>query len=193
MKISQLDKINKLYFTVEDLARVLEVTIPSARVSAVRYCSKGYIIRVKRGIYVLASRWKNLTEKEVFTLANLIQVPSYISLTTALSYYGASSQIQQGYIESISLKRTKSLEVGEVFFNYTRIGKGLYKGFYRKDGFFIASAEKAFLDALYLSSLGKYSLDTAAIDRRKINSAQLLKQVKIFPNNVKKEVKKWIS
>lgn len=193
MKIFELDKINKLYFTVQDIARVLGISVSSAKVSAARYCAKGSILRVKRGIYVLPGRWKTLTEKEIFTLANIIQVPSYISLTTALSYYGASTQLQQGYIESISLKRTKSAVVGEIFFGYTRIGVSLYKGFSLKEGFFIASPEKAFLDALYLSMLGKYALDMSSVDRRKLSVPKLLNEVKVFPENVKKEVKKWIS
>ncbi len=35
-------------------------------------------------------------------------------------------------------------------FNYSRIRPNLYFGFVKKDGFFIAGPEKAFLDALYL-------------------------------------------
>ena len=193
MKIFKLDKINKLYFTIQDIARALGVSESSAKVSAARYYAGGNILRVKRGIYVLASRWKTLTENEIFTLANIIQVPSYISLTTALSYYGVSTQLQQGYVESISLKRTKSVAVSEIFFSYTRIGADLYRGFSLKEGFFIASPEKAFLDALYLSMLGKYALDMSSVERRKLSAAKLLNEVKVFPEKVKKEVKKWIS
>ena len=193
MKIFELEKINKLYFTVQDLARVLGIAVSSAKVSAARYCAKGNILRVKKGVYVLGSRWKSLAEKEIFILANIIQVPSYVSLATALSYYGASTQLQQGYIESIALKRTKSVTAGDVFFSYTRISKDLYEGFVRKEGFFIASPEKALLDALYLSSLGKYNLDLSSLDKRKIDRDELLKLAGVFPEKVKKEVKKWIS
>ena len=193
MKILQLEKINKMYFSIEDIARALDVAIPSAKVSASRYCAKGYILRVKRGIYILKSRWENLTEKEIFTVANILQVPSYISLTTALSYHGVSTQLQQGYVESIALKRTKSFEIDGGFFTYTRIGKGLYTGFSRIQGFFIASPEKAFLDAVYLELLGKYAFDISSIDKRKLDPGELSKLVKIFPDNVKKKVKKWIS
>ena len=193
MKIAKLEEINKLYFTVDDLARALCITVSSAKVSASRYFSAGYILRIKRGAYVLKSRWNNLTEPEIFTLANMIQVPSYISLLTALSYYGVTTQLQQGYIESISLKRTKSTETGGIFFSYTRIGKKLYRGFSRKEGVFIASPEKAFLDVLYLSLLGKYSFDTASIDKRKLNADEIKRLVGFFPKKVKNEVKRWMS
>jgi hypothetical protein len=193
MKIAKLDEINKLYFTTGDIAKALAIGRASAKVSANRYCASGYILRVKRGLYILKSRWNASVEKDLFTIANVLQVPSYISLTTALSYYGVTTQLQQGYIESIALKRTKVVDIGEVSFNYTRIGKRLYSGFTREAGFFIASPEKAFLDALYLSLFGKYSFDTSSIDKGKLNGRKLRELSRDLPLKVKKEVKKWTS
>ncbi|MDD4013004.1 MAG: hypothetical protein PHW14_02270 [Candidatus Omnitrophica bacterium] len=193
MKIAKLDEISKIYFTTNDIAKALEIGPSSAKVSANRYCAKGYILRVKRGMYILKSRWETLSEKDLFALANVLQVPSYISLTTALSYHGVTTQLQQGYIESIALKRTKSVEIKDIYFGYTRIGKSLYHGFSRQDGFFIASPEKAFLDALYLSIFAKYAFDTSSIEKGKLNPGKLHKLSKDLPERVRKEVKTWIS
>ena len=193
MNIQKLEQINKPYFTNADIARVLGITMRSANVSATRYCEQGYIIRVKRGLYVLKNIWKNLGEKDLFSLANILQVPSYISLGSALSYYGITTQLQQGYIESIALKRTKSVNIVDTSFTYTRIGKELYSGFIREQDFFIALPEKAFLDTLYLSIMGRYSFDISAIDKGKLDHANLEKLGKLYSIKVRREVDKWIS
>jgi predicted transcriptional regulator of viral defense system len=193
MNITNLEKINKLYFTTADVARALGITLRSANVSASRYCGKGYIVRVKKGVYVLKSKWETLSEEEVFILANILQTPSYISLGTALSYYGITTQLQQGYIESIALKRTKTVEIGDISFTFTRTGKNLYYGFTRDKGVFMALPEKAFLDVLYLSMMGRYSFDASSIDRGKLRSKNIKKLWKPYPEKVKREAEKWIS
>ncbi|MDP8299597.1 MAG: type IV toxin-antitoxin system AbiEi family antitoxin domain-containing protein [Candidatus Tantalella remota] len=193
MNIQKLETIGKLYFTTNDISRALGVTLKSANVSASRYCAKGYIIRVKRGLYVLKNKWNTLGEKDLYSLANILQVPSYISLGTALSYYGISTQLQQGYIESIALKRTKTVNLIDTSFNYIRISKKLYSGFTREKDFFIALPEKAFLDSLYLSLMGKYSFDISAIDKGKMERENLKRLWTLFPKKVRREAEKWIS
>ena len=193
MNISRLDKIAKLYFTTADIARALGITPKSANVTATRYYNGGYIVRIKRGLYVLKSKWENLREEDLFSVANILQVPSYISLVTALSYYGITTQLQQGYIESIALKRTKSANIKEITFTYTRIANKLYCGFTREKGIFIAKPEKAFLDAFYLSSMGKYSFDMYSIDKGKLDLANIRKFYKNFPEKIMREAEKWIS
>jgi predicted transcriptional regulator of viral defense system len=193
MNIANLDKITKLYFTTGDIARALGISPGSANVTAVRYCKKGYIVRIKRGFYVLKTKWENLQEKDIFSIANILQVPSYISLVTALSYYGITTQLQQGYIESIALKRTKSVNIKETAFTYTRIADKLYYGFTREKDVFIASPEKAFLDAFYLSGMGKYSFDMNSIDKSKLDREKIEKFSEDFPGRIAREAQKWIS
>ena len=78
MKNIELSKINKLYFGYEEISRALGITLQSARVSANRYVNQGLLIRIKRNIYVLKEKWRVLEREEKFTLANIIQVPSFI-------------------------------------------------------------------------------------------------------------------
>lgn len=176
-----LESIRKPFFDCGDLAQALGVQPASARVSASRYAAKGLILRVKRDLYVLRSRWEHMSAEERFALANLAQVPSYVSLTTALAYHEVSTQVQRDFIESITLRRTRTIEAGGATFLYSRISRVLYHGFIRSKGFFIATPEKALLDAAYLGSLGRYRLDWHALDSRKLDRAALRKLSAAFP------------
>jgi len=184
MKYLELNRITKLYFGYEEIARSLDITPQSARVSANRYVKSGLLIRVKRNIYVLKERWNILEKEEKFVLANIAQVPSYISLMTALDYYGITTQIQRDFIESVAVKRTKEILVEKTFFNYTKIDKRSYSGFERRKGFFIAVPEKAFLDAVYLASLKRYSFDLSSVDLSKFDPEKIKRLAGAFPLKV---------
>ncbi len=186
MKIQELNRIRKLYFGHEEISRVLGISLQSSRVSANRYVKHGLLIRIKRNMYVLTEKWRTLEREEKFILANLLQVPSYISLMTALDYYEISTQMQRDFIESVVLKRTKEIEAENSIFTYTKINTNLYKGFKKEEGFFIAVPEKAFLDAFYLMSLGRYSFDIASIDFNKLNRDETFRLIKMFPAKIQK-------
>jgi predicted transcriptional regulator of viral defense system len=170
-----------LYFGYEEIARVLNISSASARVFANRYVRQGLLVRLKRNIYVVKDKWDNISEDELFCLANICQVPSYVSLMTALGYHGITTQVQRKFVESIAVKRTKKLAVDGAAFNYVKINKKLYGGFIKKGGFFIAAPEKAVLDALYLRSLKRYSFDLSSIDFSKLDMARLRKLGKRYP------------
>jgi predicted transcriptional regulator of viral defense system len=181
MKTIELSKLNKLYFGYEDLARVLGISQASARVTASRYVRQGLLLRVKRNLYVLKERLNAAGREELFLLANLGQSPSYISLATALDYYEITTQVQRDFIESIAVKRTRAIRLSSIVCRYARISSSLYFGFEKRKDFFIATPEKAFLDAMYLASFGRYSLDLAAIDAEKLNRNKIKQMSKKFP------------
>ncbi len=182
MKILELNKIKKFYFGHEEISRGLGISLQSSKVSANRYIKQGLLIRIKRNIYVLKEKWNRLEGTEQFILANIIQVPSYISLITALDYYGITTQMQRDFIESVVVKRTKEIEIENAVFSYTKISPNLYFGFRKEKDFFIATPEKAFLDALYLMSLGRYSLDIDSIDFSKFNRAEIRVMMNKYPS-----------
>ena len=190
MNFLELKKIEKLYFGYEDIARALSITPQSARVTANRYVKNGLLIRAKRNIYLLKDRWFNLTREQKFILANIIQTPSYISLMSALEYYEITTQIQQDFIESIALKRTKEVALDQTFFNYTKINPVLYSGFFRIRGFFIAPPEKAFLDAIYLKSFGRYQLDISSIDFSKLKRKKVEEMAAMYPEKTNSYLRK---
>jgi predicted transcriptional regulator of viral defense system len=183
MKYNDLKKINKNYFTYQDIARTLSISNESARVLASRYVKQDYLIRLKNNYYIFKEKWDRLNYIEKMKIANIIQVPSYISLMTALSYYEITTQVQQNYFESISIYRTFSKVVNSTTFNYSKIKPLYYFGFKKEKGIFIASAEKALIDSLYLTYLGKYSLDFSSIDLKKIEKNKIDRILQIYSDN----------
>jgi len=190
MNYLKLKKIGKLYFGYEDIARTLNITPQSARVTANRYVQKGFLIRAKRNIYILTDRWIDLTPEQKFSIANIIQTPSYISLMSALAYYEVTTQIQQSFIESVAVKRSKDVELEQIYFNYIKINPELYSGFVRMHNFFIAAPEKAFLDAIYLKSYGRYQFDLSSLDFSKLKRQKLEQMAAMYPNKTKTYLKK---
>lgn len=186
MRLNELFQIRKLYFGHEELARILGITHDSARVAASRYVRQGLLVRIKKNLYVLKDTWKNASLEEKFQIANIVQVPSYISFVTALEYYGLTTQVQRDFFESIALKRSKEILVQNTVFKYTKISRDLYFGFQRYKNFFIAKPEKALLDAFYMMSLGRYSLDLSAIELNRVDQEQLLDMSKLFPRQTQK-------
>jgi len=181
MKLIEIQKIDKLYFGHEEIARVLGISEASSRVTASRYAQKGLLLRIKKNMYVLRERWIAAEKEQKFMLANLAQTPSYISLGTALDFYELTTQMQRNFLESVALKRTKRINVNGNIFRYSKITSRLYGGFKKEKGFFIATPEKALLDAIYLMSYGRYALDLSAIDPKKIDKNELMRLSKEFP------------
>ena len=181
MRTRELASINQLYFGYEDIARALKISPASARVSASRYVRVGLLMRLKRNTYVSRARWQAASREDRFALANLGQTPSYISLLTALDYHEITTQVQRGLVESVVVKRTKELSLNGSIFRYTKISRALYFGFIRQLNFFVAAPEKAFLDAAYLVSFGRYALDFAAIDSDKLNRNEIRRLSRHYP------------
>ena len=181
MKLIEIQKIDKLYFGHEEIARILGISEASSRVTASRYAKKGLLLRIKKNMYVLRERWIAAEKEEKFLLANLAQTPSYISLATALDFYELTTQIQRNFFESVALKRTKRIDINCNSFRNSKITSRLYGVFKKEKDVFIATPEKALLDALYLMSYGRYALDLSAIDPKKIDENELMRLSKEFP------------
>ncbi|RPI17828.1 MAG: hypothetical protein EHM58_07790 [Ignavibacteriae bacterium] len=192
-----LEKILKLsnlpFFTVENVSDALGITYKSASVFCSRYSKQGFLVKLKNNFYTTSQKLENINNKELFTIANILQVPSYISLMTALSYYEITTQVQQNYFECVSLKRTVEYEPDGLFFKYYRFQKKYYFDFDRVNGIFMASKEKAFIDAAYLYSFGKYKFDIDSLDLYKLDKFKLKKLTKIYPEKTKKIVRQLCS
>lgn len=188
--LNQIRQLNsRLFFTVNDAAQVLEIKPQSARVLCSRYAKTGAFLRLRNNFYVTEQRWGMATYEDFFRIANFLQVPSYISFLTALARYEITTQVPRQFFESACLRRTKNIEAGGTQFVYSKLKKEFYFDFLRKDGVFIATPEKAFLDAVYLYSFGKYKLDFSALDINKIDLKRLKKILQPFPEKTKVLVK----
>jgi len=190
MKIAELSTLDKLYFGYEDLAKALGISLASARVTASRYVGQGLVVRVKRNMYVLREKWNAAGREEKFMFANLGQVPSYISLMTALDYYELTTQVQRDFIESVAVRRTKEIRLNGAIFRYTRVSSDLYFSFNKQKGFFMATPEKAFLDSVYLMSFGRYAIDLSSIDAEKLDKSEVKRMSRKFPLKTRKMLEK---
>lgn len=191
MKSLELSKIRKPYFGYEEISKVLGISAASAKVTASRYVKQGLLIRMKKNLYVLREVWNAAGKEEKFQLANMGQTPSYISLATALDYYEITTQVQRDFFESVAVKRTKEINVNGNVFRYAKVAGVLYFGFKKEKDFFIATPEKALLDAFYLMSFGRYALDISALDADKLDREEIRRLCREFPLKTQKILEKY--
>jgi predicted transcriptional regulator of viral defense system len=114
----------------------------------------------KRYVQKIKNSWYRLTEmpldtETLFFISNHIYQPSYISLETALSYYGF---IPEGVFRmtAVSTLKTNTFATSIGDFGYQNIKPSLYFGYrivpFGNHYFKIAEPEKTILDFLYLHS-----------------------------------------
>ena len=178
-----------LFFTTEDVTGKLGITRASAHVLCSRLVRNGALIRLKKDFYVAAERWPYLDRQDFFIIANYLQIPSYISCTTALVYYGLTTQEPRSWYESVALRRSIRYSAGDAIFSYFKLKKEYYSGFTKIGPFFIAEKEKAFLDACHLSAYGRYAIDLGALDMDRLDKAKLESLMAPFPQRTRSMVR----
>ncbi|MEI6050331.1 MAG: hypothetical protein WCS03_15630 [Bacteroidota bacterium] len=122
------------------------------RTNLTRWIKHGYIARLRQGYYT----FPDYKSKRDFALyfANRIYKPSYISLHTALSFYG---MIPEAVSQITSVTSLKTAEFKNDFgdYSYKNIKEDLMFGYELKEmdenrRLMFATPEKALLDLLYL-------------------------------------------
>ncbi len=115
-------------------------------------CRSGEILRVKKGLYIPASRDGSPDPVDPLVLAALIYGPSYVSLETALAHHGLIPE-RVVEITCMTTKRSRTFEtlVGRYVYHFlsTRIfsyGVTLEKA--QGGTYFLATPEKALCDRL---------------------------------------------
>lgn len=115
----------------------------------------GQIIRLKRGLYVCSS---DVTGKALSTelIANHLYAPSYVSMSSALRYYGLIPEAVY-VMQSMTLKHSRNFDTPLGRFEYTSIARKAFPiglTSIQKEGFafVMASPEKALCDLIANSS-----------------------------------------
>lgn len=164
--IQNIAKLSGRLFSVADVADVCSIQSASARVLCSRYVKRGDFIRLKNNLYMLKNEWESRASStaSLFNLANQIQVPSYISFVSALSWWEITNQIPRDLVESAGVKRSFTRKIGDMEFRYSKLQSSLYFGYIKQQNMFIAKPEKALADSVYLLSLGRYAMDMSAVD-----------------------------
>lgn len=168
-----------LLFSPADIRRLFGVTRVAVTFLLHRYCKKGFILRVKRGLYALP----DALPPENF-IANKMVEPSYVSLECALSYHRVIPETVYE-ITSVTTKSTRRFETLGRIYSYRSVKREAFTG-YRMEkqkgfGFQIADPEKAFVDASYFRIRDGLE-PVSRFDKEKINPGKALGYAKLFGN-----------
>ncbi|MBO7225625.1 MAG: hypothetical protein J6V35_06925 [Bacteroidales bacterium] len=111
----------------------------------------GYIIRLKRGLYVVNPDYSDkMLSSEL--IANHIYAPSYISMSSALRYYGLIPEAVYTY-QSMTIKHSRNFQTPIGDYDYKYVTREAFsigvRSVQNKDyAFLIASPEKALCDLI---------------------------------------------
>ena len=153
--------------------------------SSIRYFTNvGKLKRLHQGIYA-----KN--EYNPLELANKLYKPSYISLETVLARGGETFQ----YYETIFVVSylTREVTLKDTNIQYRQIKGGVLtnpEGIEQKEGYFIATLERAFLDAVFIYR--NYHFDNlGTIDWEKVDKLKRIYKSKAFEKRVEEYYKDY--
>jgi predicted transcriptional regulator of viral defense system len=185
MKYDDLTKIIKApYFSKNDVL-LNDRNLLDYQLSL--WVKKGNLLRLKNGLYAFAKDKEKIKGEEI---AAFIYEPSYLSLESALAWYGFIPEMVYAYVSvTARINRTFSNDFGT--FLYRHIQPALFWGYTETKTeyghYLMAEPEKALLDYLYLN-LSKISnendfanirLNMEAI-KEKIDSEKFLKYLSAF-------------
>lgn len=122
-----------------------------------RWCRKGLLMKLRNQYYAFPE-YRQVPDFSRY-VANRIYAPSYISLHSALSFYGMIPE-EVVQFTSVTTLKTAKFENGFGTFNYQNVKTLLFFGYELKiiqngRGLFFATPEKALLDLLYLNPFYK--------------------------------------
>jgi len=164
-----LQESKRKLFSITDIKKLLRIKSDQyAYVFVGRLVKESVLERASKGVYYLASN-----RPVDFELANFLYKPSYVSLDSALNYYGILVQSPQQII-SVTPNLTKKIEAGGRDFVYMHLNQKYYSDYQQVDSFLVATPEKALIDALFFVALGRGSLSVEelildSIDKKKLN------------------------
>ena len=120
------------------------------------WVEKGYLIQLRRGLYIPGPN-SGLILPELFTISNHLYGPSYISLESALSFWGLIPERVFG-VYAISLLRSKVMETPVGRFEYRNMSDCYYYlgvnsiSLTSKQRVLMANKEKAVIDKIVLTA-----------------------------------------
>lgn len=124
------------------------------RLQLSRWVKAGKLIQLTKGLYTLAEPYRKVTPHP-FVLANAIKKASYVSLQSALGYYGMIPEYVPT-VTSVTTQRPERVETLLGQFAFRHIKKSWFHSYQQIDfgsgqRAFIATPEKALLDLVYLT------------------------------------------
>lgn len=173
-------------FSVQQLSNLIGRKRSVATVYLSRFVKNKMAKRVKKG--------KIAFTDDDFVIATQLVEPSYISLDSALLYYGIIKQVTRN-VECVTTRN--SFNYKNLGIRYHKIPKSLFFGYtIQKRGssyVFMAEPEKALLDGLYLNLYSKRELMLNLKQMELINIVRLTALLSQFKGRGSKKLHKVIS
>lgn len=146
-----------------------------------RFVKKKLVFQIKKGVYCF-----NLDKVDQFELASILYPQSYISLESALNYYGLAPDIPLS-VTSVTPVTTKTVKTALGNYFYSKISPKLFFGYQtiiKNDlRYYFAKKEKALLDFIYIRKIK--SLVDFRINIKLLDKKILTQYIKSYPNWVK--------
>jgi hypothetical protein len=154
-----LAKVKDLPLFSSNLLQVGDTLPAQVQKQLSRWVKSGKILQLRRGLYTLAEPYRKAAPHP-FTIANQLLTPSYISLQSALAYYGMIPEAVPSVTSVTSRKRTQTFSTPLGHFSYRSLQPDLFSGFRLLDmsptqRAFLARPEKALFDLIYLTPKGE--------------------------------------
>jgi len=147
--VKKLQQEKLSLFTLADFCRLFGVANQQTVYKKIqRLEQKGVIKRLIKGKYIFL-----LEKPNEFEIANFLRQPSYVSLESALSFYGIIAGFPH-QTTSVTTKKTKLYVFEGKDYQYAQINPNLFWGYEKKENFLIADKEKSLIDFLYLAHKG---------------------------------------
>ncbi|MHB0923978.1 MAG: type IV toxin-antitoxin system AbiEi family antitoxin domain-containing protein [Bellilinea sp.] len=168
------------------------------RLQLTRWVNSRRIYRLRRGLYSIAPPYQKI-QPHPFLVANHLQRSSYVSLQSALAFYGLIPE-NVNITVSVTPGRPERLETPLGIFEFRHIKSNLLFGYQMIDlggqNALVATPEKALLDLVYLQPGGEspnhlHGLRLQNLDH--LNLGQLKKQSKVFDSPKMSKAAKVIS
>lgn len=173
-----MEQLSKLpYYTKQNLSLVLKKDGFSLDYWIKKLVRDEILIPIKKGFYTSSFYLNEIKEKGFLDLyrqqlANVLRQPSYVSLESALSFYGLIPE-ETFNITSITLKSTRTYKNKLGTFIYRNIKKELFLGYNqikKIDPISRATKAKALFDWLYLKKFnGKKAIESFLQNEGRIN------------------------
>jgi len=177
--LKTLQKINKPFYTIADLEKITGLSRNSLYVALKRWKTGEIIERISQGIYIPMGG--NVSLENV---AAQLYIPNYLSFESALTKHGILNLIPYT-LTFATTRKTKKYTLQKQKIEFRQISPELFFGFEMKNGMYIASPEKAFLDQVYFATRGKATLDFDEVDIKKLSIKSLKELSRKFPAYVR--------
>jgi len=168
----------------DEIAAKYKLPVASVWKALSRLADRGLVSRAAKGVYV--NRLVRDSAAEDFI--RVLRPPSYVSLESALSHWGLSTQSPVA-LTCVTTGKPKEYRTQEFSITFRTISKRLFWGFVEKQTryskYAIAEPEKALLDWIYLCLQTGVTPSLDEIEFKFVDKQKLIKYAGKYPGTVR--------